>query len=355
MSQVDDYQPGIREILSEGYSLDGTREAVVKRIDSGRVNETYLVSVNGGQDYIFQRLNALFGAAEAIGENWSRVGEAVSGIGAGFPRIRPSKRTGWLYRPSGGLVGPVWRLTDFLPGRPPSRKSKEEARLSARAMGLYHVALNVPKPIELLPSLESGDFTNQRRCSPEDFEIINSHYRGHPNLASLATDISRGTLAARNLPNRPSYVRVFAVRDLVIHKDCKVSNFLVDAETVSLIDWDTVGYGDPLLDIGEMCRSWAVSPVAPLYDADLAAAIVDGYRQGGLRLTKGEYQLLPAVVRGLSLNLARRYLIDALAESYFKWDKDSYPSLYEQNKSRGHFMLDLVEELLDREIELMKI
>jgi Ser/Thr protein kinase RdoA (MazF antagonist) len=248
-----------------------------------------------------------------------------------------------------------WRLTGFLPGRPPQKDSLEEAGSSARAMGLCHVALNVPKPIELINPIDSSLLTNQMRCQPDDFTNLFKYYRGHPNLESLTDPIRRGEKAAQELPTRPSFIRAFAARDLVIHKDCKADNFLFDSGSISIIDWDTVGYGDPLLDLGEMCRSWAVSQAAPYFKADFALAIVNGYRQSGLALRSEDYQLLPAVIRGLTINLARRYLTDALAETYFKWDQKAYPSLYEQNKSRGERMLDLAEELLERDMELVNL
>jgi Ser/Thr protein kinase RdoA (MazF antagonist) len=340
-------------ILREGYGLGENRVSEVKVVDSGRVNETYLVSVLDGQTYVFQKLNVYFNSVESIGENWNRVALALKGAKVGFPEIIPPKNSGWLFHePENGAY---WRLTAFLPGRKPDKDSLEEAGLSARILGLCHGALNVPKPIDLLTPLDSVEFTNQKLCSPSDFSDILNHYRGHPRLGFVTPDIKRGLDAARQLPTRPTFVRVFVARDLVIHRDCKADNFLIDENLSSLIDWDTVGYGDPLLDIGEMCRSWAVSPTKPFYRADLAAAIVAGYRESGLKLSSDDYRLLPATVRGLALNLARRYLVDALAEAYFKWDKDAYPSLYEQNLARGRHMLDLAEELLNREIELMNL
>jgi hypothetical protein len=349
----------IREVLAEGYGLSWADRAEALRLDSGRVNETWLVSVDGGESRILQRLNLFFEGAEAVGENWRRVGEALAGTEVGFPAIARSRLTGWLHRPPGRPE--AWRLTDFLPGRPPDKDSKEDAGLCAMTLGICHVALNVPRPIDLSPPLGEPappggvEFTNQRRCEPSDFEDVLVRYRGHPHLAALTPDIRRGGEAARRLPGRPTFLRVFAARDLVIHRDCKSDNFLLAPGRRSIIDWDTVGYGDPLLDVGEMCRSWAVSPEAPFYKAELAAAVVDGYRRTGLSLSRDEYRLLPAVVRGLAVNLARRYLTDALAEVYFRWDKDAYPSLRDQNASRGRHMLDVAEELSYREIELMDI
>jgi Ser/Thr protein kinase RdoA (MazF antagonist) len=165
------------------------------------------------------------------------------------------------------------------------------------------------------------------------------------------------------LPSRPSFVRVFAARDLAVHRDPKRENFLLDPELpTAIIDLDTVGFGDYLLDLGEMCRSMAAGapPGAepgpgPMFDAAVAGALLEAYRQAGPPLPPSDWALLPAVVRAIAVNLARRYLTDALAEVYFQWDREHYPSLNLQNLTRGQRCLDLAEELLDREVELAKL
>ena len=92
-----------------------------------------------------------------------------------------------------------------------------------------------------------------------------------------------------------------------------------------------------------------------MYDASLASAALEGYRSTAPDPGKEAYRLLPTVIRAQAVNLARRYLIDSLAEIHFKWDRASYPSLHVQNLSRGSRCLDLAEELLDREFELMSL
>jgi hypothetical protein len=101
-----------------------------------------------------------------------------------------------------------------------------------------------------------------------------------------------------------------------------------------------------------MLRSWGGSaPDRAAFD-DRLAAVVEGYAETGLPLDPGEVRLLPPVLRGLTLNLARRYLTDALAEVYFQWDSQAYPSLYEQNLAKAQKLLDLAEAVLEREMPL---
>ncbi|MDR0354422.1 MAG: phosphotransferase [Deltaproteobacteria bacterium] len=339
-------------MLRREYGLEAG-EAAIGRSPAGRVNETYFVDF--GRKCVLQKLNGFLAALPGLGENLNRVRQAMIGTEVNCPAVIPAKNGDWHHVDP--KDGSVWRLLDFLPGRPPEKNSLDDAFVSAKALGKCHEALNSPRPIDLTPThMDNGEFSNQKLCQARDFEVISQFYRGHPRLSSLDAELKRGVQAANWLPNRPAFQKVFLARDLVIHLDCKRDNFLLDPFAgPSLIDWDTVGYGDPLLDVGEMCRSWAVAEEKPFFEAKMAAALIQGYREGGFRLEKERFQLLPTVVRAMALNLARRYLTDALAEVYFQWDREAYPSLYEQNKARARHLLDLTEELLDREAELSRI
>jgi Ser/Thr protein kinase RdoA (MazF antagonist) len=350
LRDISDAISQLTSILSSQY---GINDAVVTPIESGRVHWTYLVNVNGRNSYVLQKLNPYFGSSDALGANLNRVNIALEKTSVRSPKIIPTLSKQWLYTDP---HNDFYRLTSFLPGRPPEKCSLQDAGLAAKAVGRCHMALNRPKPIELFSFPDAdGECTNHRLCVEGDFTIIKDQYRRHPNLPKIIDDVDRGAKATTLLPTKPAFVHIFLIRDLVVHRDCKRDNFLIDGDTVGLMDWDTVAYGDPLLDLGEMCRSWAISPTKPFFNASVASALLAGYRGSGLKLTTDQYRMLPAVVRGLALNLARRYLTDALAEVFFRWDKEAYPSLFEQNHIRGCWYLDLAEELLEREIELMKL
>ena len=66
-------------------------------------------------------------------------------------------------------------------------------------------------------------------------------------------------------------------------------------------------------------------------------------------------ELLPTIWRALALNLSRRYLTDALSETYFFWDSLAYPSLFEQNRQKGETLLALAGRLLEREMDLIEL
>jgi Ser/Thr protein kinase RdoA (MazF antagonist) len=287
-----------------------------------------------------------------LGENWVKASAALEAHGEKAPRILPDAR-GNLLAP-GEKADSFWRLTTFLEGSSPPPGDLAAARGAGRALGAAHWALNTPRPLELL-ALPPGDFTNQKLPTPEDFADFPTRYARHPALHLLKDDWERGAEAARRLPASPQYRRVFFARDLVIHGDPKKDNFLGNGREYSLIDWDTVSYGDPLIDLGEICRSMAARRERPFFAGESASALAAGYRERGLALGSASFRLLPAVIRGLSLNLARRYLSDALLESYFIWDKEAYPSLFAQNRARAEALMDLAEELWEREMELLDL
>jgi Ser/Thr protein kinase RdoA (MazF antagonist) len=329
----------------------GVRPLSVREVKTGHVNQTFLAERGEGPPLVLQRLNPSFGPSPAVGENWDAVSRALAARGIPCPEVVPGL-DGRLLADGPGW-GEVWRVTTFLAGRRPEA-SRDAARDAARHLGSCHAALNRPRPIPLAP-LPPGEFTNQRLPKASDFSDFQRLYRLHPSLARLEESLARGEEEARMLPGSPAFQRVFLLKDLVVHLDPKRDNFLEDGGSWALVDWDTVSYGDPLLDLGELCRSFGSRPGPARFDAEIMRAALEGYRETGLDMGDGHFSLLPAAVRGIAVNLARRYLADALLETHFAWDRDAYPSLFEQNLSKGCLLLDLAAELREREFELMEL
>jgi Ser/Thr protein kinase RdoA (MazF antagonist) len=197
--------------------------------------------------------------------------------------------------------------------------------------------------------------TNQSLTSPEDFIGLTTVYRRHPQLDDIKSLIEQGAEAAAFLPGSPDFLAVFQLHDLIIHADPKADNFISteDGTVSALVDWDDVCLGHILIDVAEMLRSWG-RPAANGAELNWPnmAAVLAGYAEAGLPLSPQDIVLLPAVLRGITVTLARRYLTDALAEAFFKWDAEKYPSLHTQNKSRAETMLNMAEYLLNNEMQL---
>jgi Ser/Thr protein kinase RdoA (MazF antagonist) len=351
LSYPDPTEGDAAEVLEKRW---GVKALSVKAVPSGRVNRTFLAEAEGKGALVLQRLSPNFGGSPALGDNWDAVFRTLDAAGVGCLALLPATDGSLLA--DGPGWSEFWRLSTFVEGHSPPRDAPS-ARAAAKVLGACHSALNRPRPIELVP-LPEGDFTNQRLAGPSDFESFETLYRLHPSLPLLEKPLERGAFEARALPASPSFRRIFLLKDLVIHLDPKRGNFLEKDGRLTLIDWDTVSYGDPLLDLAELCRSFAAAGKgedAPVFDSGVMREALSGYRETGLDMGEGHFSLLPSAVRGVVVNLARRYLADSLVETYFHWDRESYPSLFEQNVSRAGSLLDLAEELREREFELMRL
>ncbi len=321
----------------------------------GRVNDSFRLWAREG-DFVLQRLNDSFQGSEALALNWLQVEQraASSGLKGAIPPLVKSLSG----RPLADFAGGFWRLTGYLPGRPP-QKSPAETRQAAALLGRFHRLLNQPAPLELAP-LPEGELTNQHLSRPEEFEAIELSYDRHPHLEQIKPLIRQAAEAAWLLPSRPAFLAVFSHHELVIHADPKADNFLFSSsgKALALLDWDSVSLGHILVDLAELIRSWTVfSPPGGLPDIDEAkfALVASGYGESGLELSAQDLELIPAVLRAIALNLCRRYLIDSLAELYFRWDSRRYGSLFEQNCRRAETMLQLAESILSQEIKLIEI
>jgi len=336
----------------------GLPDTLISPLDGGRVNESFLIT-SRGRCYVLQKLNDFFLGNHAFGLNWQMVYQSISErSGRSYPPMPPIFPDLWgRYLASGPQVTGYWRLTGYQAGRP-ALNSAEHARLAARILGFFHRHLNQPRPVKLEP-LPKGEFTNQFLSRPDDFEKLADHFRGHRHLDELKPLIEKCARAARQLPTRPDFISVFNLKNTVIHGDPKMDNFLINPEDESgtLLDWDSVSYGHPLIDLAEMLRSWGWSRTAgvSVLNFDNLTGVIKGYSETGLTPGPSELELLPPILRAIALNLSRRYLNDALAEVYFKWDCRLYPSLYKQNLTRAGSMLRLAEKLLRREMELTDV
>ena len=347
-----------RDVAHQGYNLVPLE---LVHLINGRVNDTFQLKTTTGI-FLLQRLSPVFMGSLALGLNWLTIQESIASRSkhptAPLPHILPSTEGSYLYP---GPQGDNWRLTTFINGVTPA-KGPAEAQEAARLLGFFHSHLNQPKPLELLP-LPMGESTNQYLPKPNDFETITDIYHDNTNLEELRPTLALATQAAQNLPLSPEFITAFQRRDLIIHGDPKIDNFMFNPETgqaLALVDWDTAQLGNFLVDIAEMLRSWgtpqkstsASLPQLKKIASHLLPPVVEGYAESGLELTAKDLELLPQILRAISLNLCRRYLTDALAQTYFRWDSQAYPSLYHQNRERALSLLAQSEEIRLNELKL---
>jgi Ser/Thr protein kinase RdoA (MazF antagonist) len=142
------------------------------------------------------------------------------------------------------------------------------------------------------------------------------------------------------------------------HGDLKISNLLFDesGRGLCLIDLDTLTLMHWPLEMGDALRSWCnpateEQPAARL-DLTLFEAAIGGYREGAGDLAAApEWEALVPGLTRICLELAARFLADALNESYFGWDSKMYPGRGEHNLARGQAMWVLYRDVAEKRAE----
>ncbi|MEN9205353.1 MAG: phosphotransferase [Thermostichales cyanobacterium SZTDM-1c_bins_54] len=134
----------------------------------------------------------------------------------------------------------------------------------------------------------------------------------------------------------------------LIHGDLKLSNFLFDDQgrVSGILDWDTCLHHSSYIDLGDGLRSWCAE------DFSLFAVVLAGYRAGGAppphpALALQAWQLL-------LLELAMRFLIDIVEDSYFAWDPQRYPSRVAHNRARLGRQIEQFHRLVQERDQLLR-
>ena len=126
------------------------------------------------------------------------------------------------------------------------------------------------------------------------------------------------------------------------------SRVRADADrALCFIDLDTLAHMPVALELGDALRSWcnpatedAASArfVRPFFDAAI------GLRRSRARLLDaGRWSAIPRGALTITVELAARFCVDALRESYFGWNRGRYESSSAHNQARTRGQLRLAE------------
>jgi hypothetical protein len=139
------------------------------------------------------------------------------------------------------------------------------------------------------------------------------------------------------------------------HGDLKISNLLFDAagRGLCLVDLDTLGRMPLAFELGDALRSWcnrAREDERAAFDPELFASAIEGYasRSSALALAPDELATIVLGTRTIALELAARFLTDALEERYFGWDATRYPARGEHQLARARGQLALAQSLAEQ-------
>jgi Ser/Thr protein kinase RdoA (MazF antagonist) len=186
-------------------------------------------------------------------------------------------------------------------------------------------------------------------------EQVLSTHAAHADFAAveaLAAALSAQAAQLGPVPEEPARM---------VHGDPKISNILFDAAgAVCLIDLDTLGRAPMCLELGDALRSWCNtaaedSPAASLDPARFEAAVA-GYSEASAGLlSEAEWQALPAATHRIAVELAARFLTDALEERYFGWDRRRFASAGAHNRARAAAQLALARSTVTQLDALRRI
>ncbi|MEE8523401.1 MAG: aminoglycoside phosphotransferase family protein [Thermoanaerobaculia bacterium] len=297
--------------------------------DPGLINRTWLVGDPPGA--VLQWVNPIFDPR--IHLDIEALSDRLDATGVPCPRLLATA-DGELWAPDGSAC---WRLTTYIPGRTEHRlTSPDHAREAGLLVGRFHAA--VAGWDYRFRARQRGTHDTPARIAElrEAVEECDGHPLADPGRelgAAVLDDWARwdGDLEQ---PLRPC------------HGDLKISNlrFDDDGRAVGLIDLDTLGPMPLVCEMGDAWRSWCNpagedDPDRVRFDVELFTASARSWLAHAPPLEATERSGLVAGIERICLELAARFCADALRNSYFREDRDSYPQPGAHNLLRARSQL----------------
>ena len=316
-----------RDVLEDFGLAEG---AVIEPLGNGLINDTFAVQAQG-RDWVLQRVHTVF--SPEIHHNIAAVTEHLAAQDIATPRLRRTEQGGlWTERD-----GRAWRVMTRLPGVSfDAVRSAPQAAAAAGALGRFHRALESLEHefVGLRAGVHDTPVHLQRL---RDAVAKHAEHRLYDAVAPLAEALLAQADTLPDLEHLPARIA---------HGDPKLNNILfagrsgVQAtEAVGLIDLDTVAPMPLHLELGDAWRSWCnpkgEDEAAARFDLGVFEASVQGYLGSGPSLAAEEREALVYGVEVISLELAARFLADALDESYFGWNAQRFGSAGEHNLVRA--------------------
>ena len=321
-------------------------DAAAKRIDSGLINDTFIVETNDGERAVVQRLHAVFPAE--INLDIAAVTERLAAQGLTTPRLLPTDDDAlWVVDDE-----QIWRALSYVQGATHQKVASAAMLKNAGGLvGLFHSALE-----------DFEHVFHSNRNVHDTTEHLNRLQAalGQHKTHSLYASVSR--LAESLFDSADELIEPSAVPPRNAHGDLKISNVQFDAEehAICLIDLDTVSRMQWPLEMGDALRSWCnprtEDEESAVFDLSLFEAALSGYATNSPSyLSREERELLVPGIQQISLELSARFLTDTLEETYFGWDASRYPSQGAHNLVRAKAMHELMTRVREQRSEEERI
>ncbi len=305
-----------------GPAIDYT----LTQLGQGKVNDTWLVQLTSGEQYVLQKIPAaVFADPGQVMYNQrlvtTHLRKQTNHTLRFYQLLTNTSGQDTYYDPSGN----GWRLLTYLEHSRTLEQleTPNQATSIGAALADFH---------NLLFNLDSTDL-----------------YDPLPNFHNTPVylDSCRHAMASARIKSRAEHQCMRLVEQLqpvvdrfeqqknaltrhIIHGDPKVSNFLfcrAGEQVISIIDLDTVKPGLLLHDLGDCCRSCCnrsgedhLTPEQTTFSSDVFAALLSGYADRGPELLQpADLNLLPMAAELISFELGLRFFTDHLqGDIYFK-------------------------------------
>lgn len=327
----------------------------VKTCGNGHINNTYIITVEGGKRYILQILNtAIFKDPVGVMDNIIAVTDHIRTglVKNGENAERGTMRVIMTRNAQNGYTdddGRFWRAYDFVEGTicRLTLDSSDTFTRVGHAFGDFQRRLSDFDASRLMESIPNFHNTKQRYA---DF-IAAVERNAVGRAASVKDEIKFITDRADKCALIVDALADGSLPLRVTHNDTKLSNILLDEvteEAVCIIDLDTVMPGSSLYDFGDSVRTGAASAAEDEPDLDKVHFLPEMYKayaKGFIKgtagaLTEKELKMLSDGAYVITLEQAIRFLSDYLdGDTYYHID---YP---EHNLVRARTQLKLVTEM----------
>ena len=307
---------------------------------TGLINVTMAGRI-GPRRVIVQRVHPAFGPS--VHDDIEAVTSHVEGRGLRTPR---------LVRTDAGALcaidreGRPWRVLTMIEGGHSYDRvhAPERAEEAGALVGRFHAAVSDLDHAYAHARAGVHDVAFRRRALTNAMQAAATHPL-HAQVAARADELSAF---------EPLVLPVDATPARHAHGDLKVSNLLFDASGrgLCLVDLDTLARMAWPFEMGDAVRSWCNprredEPGAAI-ELELFRASLRGFRRGAgdMRLDPLEIELLGRGVLTIAVELAMRFLTDALEERYFSFDPARFASRGHHNLARAVGQAELAKSVM---------
>ena len=321
--------------------------ATAERFGTGLINDTYLVTAGEGQ-FVLQALNPVF--APEVNADIDRLTERLQAKGKVTQRLVPDKG-GRLWAE---VEGRFWRLSTYVPGLCLDMlHTKDQAAEAGRLLASFHAGI---RDLELTLHTERLGVHDTARHLRRLEEALTEHPE-HRYIAEVSSLASKVRAEAASLPELPD------LPDRLVHGDPKISNLVFDERSgagICMIDLDTLSHMPLPLEMGDAFRSWCnprgEDTQRSEFRLDLFGAAINGYAEiAGDFVEPEEWHAFLPATRTIMVELAARFLTDALHESYFGWKPDVFSDRSTHNQVRTAGQLELHQSLVNQYAEAERL